>query len=230
MNEELFQKCVEEDIADGVVEGRLFPPEMLRDLHAISDLGEETCQLVSETLKTYKKLDIEGTLADALQDVNLASCITNILSNIDQNEIDLVLTTLKAWTSESTSRRQLFNIERMDRLSRNLELLVTDYQSVALMNKADQLLRDVGNEFQDVKFVCDLRPVFNQEKTGVEAFIQLANLRLRYLSQDGAKHSCEIALTRWELELLIEHAQLAISKLETLDSFCTPETTLREGH
>jgi hypothetical protein len=120
------------------------------------------------------------------------------------------------WRQKTPERRSDFTDEAFHRLSRNLQALVGRYPSIDLLRKANRLLRDVGNEFKDIAFICDMRPVFDSSRTNVEGFVTLANMRLIYLSQDGNRHACELALTEEELRQLIDEGNKALRKLDVL--------------
>ena len=77
-------------------------------------------------------------------------------------------------------------------------------------------MRDVGNEFRGVKFVCDLRPVFDDPRKHVDAFVILSNMRIRYVTQGGDQDAFELALTEDELAKLREDIDQALEKVKVL--------------
>ena len=101
-------------------------------------------------------------------------------------------------------------------------MLVVKNDYGKLFRKAERLLRDVGNGFRNVKFCCDLRPVFDDPRKHVDAFVILANMRIRYATQGGDQGAFELALTEDELARLRKEIDHALDKVKVLK-------TLREG-
>lgn len=219
MTEQLFQSSM-----DDVVANRALPPEMLRDLRVIAGLSDEKCRQLGGALCSLEGLATSDAIKDAVkaclseedEDEGKIESVVNALSSLKPQVIPRLMESIKAWALARKSRQEIFSDSVLERLGENLQVLISDYHAVVLMQKADQLLRDVGNEFQSVKFVCDLRPVFDEQRANVEGFVLLANMRLIYISQDGQRHVCEIAFTEEELQQLRNDVDKAQSKLEVL--------------
>lgn len=231
MNEELFQNT-----SDDILAGRALPAEMLGDLLAIASISDEDAQRIADTLEQMKGFIPPGSLDDLIQqtlgedaDQRVVHATSNALMNLRSSRVESLIDKLKKWIEANPDREKIFPELAVQQLNKNLKKIIQDQSSVTLMRKADELTRDVGNELQNVKFVCDLRPVFNEDRTKVEAFIPLANLRLLYMSQDGNKHTCEVSLTELELERLISDAKLATKKLSVLGSVDITDPA-RESH
>ncbi len=217
MTEQLFQSSM-----DDVVANRALSPDMLRDLHVIAGLNAETCRQIGDVLRPLEGLATSDAIKDAVQaclseeDEGKIDSVVNALSRLKPQTIPRLMASIKAWASARKPRQQIFSDSVLERLEENLHVLISDYQAVTLMQKAEQLLRDVGNEFQGVKFVCDLRPVFDEQRANVEGFVLLANMRLIYVGQDGQRRVCEIAFTEEELKQLRKDVDKAQSKLDVL--------------
>jgi hypothetical protein len=217
MTEQLFQISIED-----VIVNRVLPAEMLQDLHVIAGLSEEECRQIGGALRSLEGLATGDAIKNAVEaclsedDEGKTESVVNALSSLKPQAIPRLMESIKAWASAKKPRQEVFSDSVLERLGENLHVLISDYHAVALMQKAEQLLRDVGNEFQGVKFVCDLRPVFDEQRANVEGFVLLANMRLIYVSQDGHRHVCEIAFTEEELQQLRNDVDKAQSKLEVL--------------
>ena len=91
-----------------------------------------------------------------------------------------------------------------------------DFPAIEMMQKANKLVKDTSGELQDLKYICDLRPVYNDERTDVDAFVLVANLRMIYLEQNNERSVCEIALTEEELLMVKEETEKALAKMKVL--------------
>ncbi len=201
----------------------LLPPDMLRDFRSIASLTPESVASVGRALGCLPPSSsgdvIEKTIGQCLAahgKEEAAGSVLRALMNVDADSIGSLLNVLRQWATVDQRRREVFSDEVVDRLQHNFEVLITHNPAVRIMQKAERLLRDVGNELQSVKFVCDLRPVFDDAREQVEAFATIANMRLLYVSQDGERRACEMALTEGELTHLKEHVDTALAKLRVL--------------
>lgn len=218
MNEEAFQSNPED-----VITGRAIPADMLRDFYAISSLEQSDCERVASALGKLGGLPDEEAVQDVISSSlsppnrKAADSVMRALMGLTPDAVKKIVKSVERWANGSSERRSYFSEEAVCRLETNLGALIRRYPAISLMKKAEALLRDVGNEIQSVKFVCDLRPVFDDSRSRVEAIVSIANLRLVYVQQDGNRASVEIALTEQELRSLLEDAQQAVRKMEVLN-------------
>ncbi len=207
---------------EDVIKGRAVSPEMLRDLQIIAHLNDVTLSRISQHLSTLQGLEAKESLTDGLKPIlsglspRSADAVVRTLINLEQDDIKRTVASVERWRKSTPERGQFFTDQMQLSLERNLSLLIAEYPCVALLRKADRLLRDVGNEFQDVAIFCDMRPVFNDTRSKIEGFVSLANLRLFYISQTGQRHAFEVALSEDELKSLIEESEKALAKLDVL--------------
>lgn len=207
---------------EDVIAGNAVRPEALRDLHIIANLDPPTIGRLSVQLSTIQGYPSKESVTERLQaclpDANseTAESIVQTLLSIDKDEIGKILTAVDRWRRTTPARGQFFTDALYSSLERNLPILRSDAACLDLIRKAHRLLRDVGNEFYDVAYFCDLRPVFDDARQKVEGFVTLINMRMLYTSQDGERHVCELALTEDELRQLSEESVKALAKLEVL--------------
>ncbi|TWU54997.1 hypothetical protein Poly51_37460 [Rubripirellula tenax] len=209
-----------------VISGSAMPPEMLRDFFAISRLETAGLAQVVQSLGNLDGLGNQSALehlilkalgADTNKDV--AKSIRRTINSLRSSNLPKVLDSLDKWVdSDRKEREQFFSPENLTRLRENLNVLITENSYGKLIRKAERLLRDVGNEFRDVKFVCDLRPVFDDSKEHVDAFVILTHLRIHYVTQGGDNSAFELALTEDELTRLRDDIGTALEKVSVLKS------------
>ena len=201
-------------------------PEMLRDLYTISILDTAALSSVVQALGTLDGLgsqeSIETLISSALgsdDDKSIAKAIRRTVSNLVPSSVTEVLTAIAKWVDvDRDNRQEFFSEQSIDRLIANLNVLVSKNAFGKLIRKAERLIRDVGNEFRDVKFVCDLRPVFDDPRKHVDAFVILANMRIRYVTQGADHEAFELALTEDELAKLRKEIDQALDKVKVLKS------------
>jgi hypothetical protein len=217
MSKEHFQVAIE-DVASGAI----IPPEMLAGLHSVAHLSADVLSSVSELVSNLDGLTeaseveelIKGCLPDGDEDT--AKELFRVVRGVDNDDVQKIVETVKAWAARKESRSTIFPEDVIEKLESNLKVLAQEHASISLMKKADRLVRDTGDELESIKFICDLRPVFDNERERVDALVLIANLRLRYMAQNGERESCELALTEAELLKLKEKTEEAIRKIEVL--------------
>jgi hypothetical protein len=67
-----------------------------------------------------------------------------------------------------------------------------------------------------VEIICDLRPVFDNERESVEGVIPYTILRIVSIGADGLPVAMETILTQAELGELAEKSEAAVKKLDRL--------------
>ncbi len=166
---------------DAFAAGSGLPPEMLRDLLAVAAVEAAAIEGFVHALRQETGVLAEQRLAELagrfFNDDAVAESVVRTLQNVPPKFKQNVLALVDRWRRVSDERRKVFADAKFEALRRNLELLVQDLPSLSLMRKAQRLLRDTGNEFQDAVVICDLRPVFDESQKRVEGFVALSNLR-----------------------------------------------------
>jgi len=210
------------NLPEDVLAGRAISPAILQDLYRISSLTPLQCADVSDALAgmevTGDASDVPNVVQRALgvTDDDMLTSVLRLVVNVPSDDVVSIIAKLKAWVDGHPSRAEVFPEERMLSAAASLCLLIADYPIIELNRKAQAIVQGVGNKFRDIKFLCDLRPVFDNERENVEAFILLANLRLGYESQDGRERVCEMSLTEEQLLEIRKEIDRALSKLEKL--------------
>lgn len=199
--------------------GRNLPPEMLRDLRVIAAVETVVIDKLTRALQLETGV-LTGERVEELThqffDDDTAESVARTLRIVRPESKKVILALVDRWRQVSEERRQTLTNDEFAALQENLDSLVQDYPGLALMRKAQRLLRDTGNEIDDAIFICDLRPVFDDPQEQIEGFVALANLRIRYTHQSGDPDVFEIALTEDELSTFIKQGQKALNKLNVL--------------
>ena len=210
-----FMVVSQEELATG----RFLPSEMVRDLRTVAAVETAAVDGLTQALRQETGVLTEERLENLTKqffDDATAESVARTLQNLGPKSKQKILALVDCWRQASDEGRQSLPDAVFAALERNLDALVQDYPSLALMRKAQRLLRDTGNEIEDSIFICDLRPVFDKPQERVEGFVALANLRFRYIRQSGQHDVFEITLTEDELSTLVEQGQKALNKLKVL--------------
>lgn len=199
--------------------GRVLPPEMVRDLRALASAETASIEGLTQVLRQEAGVltveRVENLTKQFFDDVT-AESVARMIQNVQPESIQKILAVVDRWRQVSDEQKQLLPDTEFAALKRNLDSLVQDHAGLALMRKAQRLVRITGNEIEDAVFICDLRPVFDKPQEQIEGFVALVTLRMRYVRQNTDRDDFEIALTENDLSMLVERGQKALDKLKVL--------------
>lgn len=103
-----------------------------------------------------------------------------------------------------------------EKLGERLEKLAAAPTGFTRQQKAERLAQATGAELKDVQIICDIRPVFNEERSAIEGAIPITTFRLDMLEPDGTSSSTEIRLTEKQLADLCVKAESARKKISVI--------------
>lgn len=106
--------------------------------------------------------------------------------------------------------------EQRKLLADRIEKLVAAPTGLARQYKAEQLADVTGTELEDLQVICDLRPVFNEERSEIEGAIPISTLKLDVLGPNGMPARIEVRLTEVQIADLFEKAHYAQTKLSSI--------------
>jgi uncharacterized protein YecE (DUF72 family) len=207
---------------DDLISGRELPPNMINDLLKVASAPFDDIRLLSQQISQEPGILTEARVRelvnDILSDEEMSDGVSNAILSLESQHLEHILSLLERWRRVSPGRVERFPDELFSSLKGNLRELIQEYNGLALLRKANQLLRATGNEFEAVTFLCDLRPVFDVKREHLEGFVTLANMRLAYTRQNGENGIFEMAFTQEELAELQEQISSANQKIDVLKS------------
>lgn len=165
------------------------------------------------------------SLGNDLQDAAVRSIV-----NISADEVSLVLTRLEQWRVLASDRQILLSDEQMERLRNNLDAIIHDYPFLKLIQKANRLSRESGNELQSLLYLCDLRGVYDDERENVIGFIPIVTLQIGYSKQNGGHDFLELVLAPDELNWIADETAQAMKKMKALESRVNSTLDKRESN
>jgi len=202
--------------------GHALPVQVLQDLYLLAELEPDRCRELAKALHELDRSDDASQVPDIVNEKlgtasdDTKNAVLRLVANVTKADVDSTFTTLSSWVDANERRQEAFDAARLKRVEENLRAVADDFPIVALNRKAQEIVRSVGNEFADVRCYCDLRPVFDDNREVVDAFVLLANLRLAYLTQSGDRQVVELALTEDELRKIRSEIDRTLQKIERL--------------
>lgn len=106
--------------------------------------------------------------------------------------------------------------QELDVVASRLLRIVEPKSGIELQAKAESVIRRMGEPLEELTLVCDLRPVFDEDRQIVHGMVPLTSMRVVVSNPDGLPRTVEARLTEEQVIKLCKEAEKARKKLETL--------------
>jgi hypothetical protein len=210
--------------AGGTDEGPfVLSDNMLADLVQIGRLTEQDIEVIATQFGLQPGMLTVERIVEIVNDVageEIAVPLARAICNIRPEQKGAVLQAMLDSVADDSQTQAEPEPSVLAGL-RNLDKVIQNYPALRLMHQATVVVRESGNQLDDVHFTCDLRAIYDDTYSSVQALVSLVSLRLRFLRQDGSLGVCELTLTEGELHGLIEAANAALKRLQLLRSIGT---------
>ncbi len=162
---------------------------------------------------------LSSTVEDTLRSAENASDVSRIvwrlnqiLRDADEPPQETVALLRRAITEFSEDLPK----DDREKLGERLEKLAAAPAGFTRQYKAQRLAEATGAELEDLQIICDMRPVFNEERSAIEGAFPITTFRLDTLEPDGTSSSKEIRLTEQQVADLCVKAEAAKKKISVI--------------
>ena len=202
-------------------------PRLVGDAKTLLELSTEQVHAIAAALGEHAgfldRKSVEEVLSTIIENEErcqrlavLIPAMHERLREFDQDAEGL-LSQLEEWQSgKENKEQQLLSSEDLAGLRERVPLVFKPYPGLDRQRKAQRLSEATGLPLQEVQIICDLRPVFDEEKTGVEGILPYTTLKIVCRGVDGLPVSLEALLSRRQVSELAEKATAAQRKLDVL--------------
>lgn len=197
--------------------------DFLNDVRRILELDQDAyTRLATQLAKTDAFLDrssLASLVSEVLGHTKEAQTIASIIYRIGGMLHDADMPAKEAMDQLAHAlEEKAESIELPDRrvLIDRLRTLAADPVGLAKQYKAHQLVDAIGSELDQFQLICDIRPIFDQERDRIEGAIPLTILRLEYSSADGESVVVEMRVTEKQLAELGAKIKTAQRKLNLI--------------
>lgn len=193
--------------------------EMVGDLKAITTVSADLLDKVAADLSGVDGfLDttaLNARLRSLLpQDAPVAS-VRRVVLNLKSEDVERLLKQLRPIQEDNADDFPL-SAGDLDNLNTLLPRLLRPIPALRRYRKAERLAKITGQPLEDVQLICDLRPVFDENRQNVEGLIPFTHFKIVATGGDGLPRVFEAELTAEQVIDLAEQAKRAIAKLEVL--------------
>ncbi len=193
--------------------------EMAGDLKAITTVSTDLLEKVAADLSGVDGfLDttaLNARLQSLLpQDAPVAS-VRRVILNLKSEDVEKLLERLRSIQKGNAEDFPL-SADDLDKLSDLLPRLLKPIPALRCYRKAERLSKITGQPLEDVQLICDLRPVFDENRKNIEGLIPFTHFKIVATGGDGLPRVFEAELTAEQVSDLAEQAKRAVEKLKVL--------------
>jgi hypothetical protein len=203
-------------IASGLVKGGEFRADVL----GIVGMPEEQFSALSAALAGFPsfldKAAIESIVAQVTGSSSTkTAALIYRLNQLLRSSSDPVEVAVRVLIEELSKYKE-FPEQVIAVLRERLKALFLTPRGFDLQKKAEMLAEATGAELADFSIICDVRPVFDNERKKIEGAVALTTLRLELYQSDGSRLPVECRLTEPQLERLAKIVDTARGKLAVI--------------
>lgn len=193
--------------------------QLINDLLVLSAIPHEYIAPIAKDLAESRPYVALGKVINRHLGVPEATeAVARLVANIDHESLPTIFELVDTWRQEAEVSQETLSDESFEQLKQNLAALISSSTEdvIRKTNKATALLTATGNEVTGLAFICDARPVYNDDKTDIEGYVPLATMRIYYSRPNEQQDVVEFTMTPAEVDTFIERATQAREKLNVM--------------
>lgn len=192
-------------------------PGMMEDLSTVAQLSDDQVDVIVERLTTAKGfLDPKSLLklcSDSIGDESQAESLQRVVRFLRPESVESLI---QALDDDKKEPEFPFDDGQLVRLKQILTRLISNFPALKNFEKAERLSKLTGNQLETAEIICDIRPIFDEDRERIEGMMPYTRLRLLVTGADGLPISFEAEVTYQQVQDLLDKSQKAISKLGVL--------------
>ncbi|WP_437636564.1 hypothetical protein [Sorangium sp. So ce854] len=205
--------------------GQLFQQEEFiqdaRDMVAVpDDVFEHAIASVENTSGFLGPRQLVRVVAGSVADAQQRRALVRFLINFNRIRRDAGVTPDELANDVAETMRGVasdwLTEEEMAVLASRVRRIVQPKQALERQVKAEQVVRRVGVELDEFVLVCDLRPIFDEDRERVEGMIPVTTMRVVVSTPDSLPTSVECRLTEKQVNKIYDELERARRKLDSL--------------
>ncbi len=199
-------------------------PEFLEDAQLILNLDEDAyLRLATQLAKAddfLSRPDVDKIVHESLgaDSDRIAAVIFRTAGIIHDSGMDSK-DAMKEFANAIEGNATGLELNQRMLLIERLKRLAAEPSGLAKQFKARQLVEALGAELEDFRIICDIRPVFDQNRERVDGAIPISILRLEYSAVDGDSSVVELHVTEKQISQLTEKLADAKRKIVMIKEF-----------
>jgi hypothetical protein len=165
---------------------------------------------------------VSGSLGEDEVSDRIASIINRLAGIVHDADMD-AQDAMDALGKAIEEKAESLEAQERRTLTDRLRKLVAEPIGIAKQYKARQLVDAIGAELDDFRIICDIRPIFDQQRERIEGAIPLTIMRLEYSKPDGDSSVVEMRITEKQIAEFGEKIADASLKLRLIKRLLTSQ-------
>lgn len=205
---------------------RLVEDADIRDeLKAVSTIPQDRFDALSKAIVTYPTFLDRATLAEIVAkelpaaDAKQITKVITRMNRIFRDSSDSVEGGLKVFENVISKRSDDFPNPKL--IASRLRELIALPAGLAKQKKAEVLADATEDEIGDISIVCDIRPIFDEERAQIDGVIAVTIMRFELIGPGGLVSAVECRLTEKQLDRLCKISDAARRKLSAIREFAS---------
>lgn len=201
--------------------------DLVADVKVTLELDGDLLKAIARELESFPGFldgnSLTGIIGHYISNEEQCKKLSRLVFGADETirlldlNVEHLLSSIRDWQEGEENREQnLLSPQELDELQRRLPLIIRPYPGLKRQAKAKNLSEATGNRLEDLAIICDLRPVFDEERQQVEGVIPFTTLKVVCKGVDGLPVSLEAILSEPEVHDLAKKAGAAVEKLKCL--------------
>jgi len=198
-------------------------PVFLEDAQTLGSIPNESFQAAISSLQSAQEIpeSIFPLLNAALADEKGSKALVNFLVNFARLRSSSNLSPKDFQTKygsviiESITDRLP---DVADSFNTRLPDLVADYPVLQLYLRIDELKEEAATSLEKFRILCDIRPIFSDDGTAIDAFAAHTMLHIQY-DVTGTSQGLDIQISEAQVEEMLKQLTRAKKKLSSLKDF-----------
>ncbi len=187
------------------------------DLKSFASLTDEQVEKLSSHLAQAKGFlspkILKIAILEILKDDEVGASVHRAIRRINPESVENLITTLEQSKDEDDFP---LDGEIVECLKLILPKLIQPYPALKRYQKAEHLTKATGQPLESIELICDIRPLFDENRERVEGMMPYTLLEIVATGRDGLPKSFEAILTCQQVHDLVEKTEKAKHKLEVL--------------
>lgn len=197
---------------------RAISEEMLNDLKMVTTVTPEVLDEVATSLAAAEGFLDTSALNSHLRQIlpaqDAVAPVRRVVLNIKLEDVSGLLKRLRQ--AQQDVEEFPLTVADLDSLANLLPRLLKPVPALRRYRKAERLAKTTGQPLEDIQFVCDLRPVFDDSRQTVEGLIPFTRLKIVATGGDGLPNVFEAEISAEQVTEFAEKVQKAVCKLAVL--------------
>jgi hypothetical protein len=207
---------------------RLISVDLVEDAKQVLSIDIDLLKAIAVELEKFPgfldRSALKAVVSHYVSDDPQADGVARLISGVDSRlrasrmAVAELLAALREWQQSPDNRNSpmMLTIGELDGLMERLPIIINPYPGLKRQSKAKHLAGALGHPLESIEIICDIRPVFDEERSVVEGAIPLTTLKLVCNGVDGLPISLEAVLSEQAVASLAKKATAATQKLKRL--------------